>query len=234
VGGGPLGCAWIAGGRLMQHSFDIEHAAQYGLQESIMICNFEFWIAKNAANKRHIYDGKVWTYNSVKAFGELFPYFSTNQIRRSIDSLVNQDVLVTGNFNPSSYDRTTWYTFSDSFSSQIHLAKTTNGIGKNNKTLTSTDINTDAEPVGFTSFYEVYPKKTAKPNAIKAFKAAKLKDGELDSILIDIETRKASDDWTKENGKYIPMPATYLNQRRWEDGETAHTSSYASAMAGAI
>ena len=90
------------------------------------------------------------------------------------------------------------------------------------------------EPVGFASFYAVYPKKTAKPNAIKAFKAAKLKTGEIDSILTDIETRKQSDDWTKENGKYIPNPATYLNQRRWEDGETAHTSTYANVMAGAI
>jgi hypothetical protein len=90
------------------------------------------------------------------------------------------------------------------------------------------------EPVGFASFYAVYPKKTAKPNAIKAFKSAKLKTGEIDSILTDIETRKQSDDWTKENGKYIPNPATYLNQRRWEDGETAHTSSYANVMAGAI
>lgn len=90
------------------------------------------------------------------------------------------------------------------------------------------------EPVGFASFYAVYPKKTAKPNAIKAFKSAKLKAGEIDSILTDIETRKHSDDWTKENGKYIPNPATYLNQRRWEDGETAHTSSYANVMAGAI
>lgn len=91
-----------------------------------------------------------------------------------------------------------------------------------------------AEPIGFASFWSVYPKKTAKPNALKAYRAAKMKTGEIDSILTDIETRKQSDDWTKENGKYIPNPATYLNQRRWEDGETSHTSSYANVMAGAI
>lgn len=100
-------------------------------------------------------------------------------------------------------------------------------------TETETEADTD-KTVGFASFWSTYPKKIAKPNAIKAFKAAKLKTGEIDSILTDIDTRKQSDDWTKENGKYIPNPATYLNQRRWEDGETAHTSSYANVMAGAI
>ena len=102
---------------------------------------------------------------------------------------------------------------------------------------TDTDTETEADTdktVGFASFWSTYPKKIAKPAALAKFKAAKIKAGEIDAILTDIETRKQSDDWTKENGKYIPNPATYLNQRRWEDGETAHTSSYANVMAGAI
>ncbi len=221
----------------MQHSFDIDHAGKYGLQESILISNFEYWIAKNAANKRHQYDGRTWTYNSVKAFAELFPYLTANSIRRTIESLVTKGVLVTGNYNESSYDRTTWFAFSDTFKPQMHLAKNTNGSGKFAKTLTNTNINTDtAEPVGFASFWSTYPKKIAKPAAIAKFKAAKLKAGEIDSILTDIETRKHSDDWTKENGKYIPNPATYLNQRRWEDGETAHTGhkKVNGILAGAI
>ena len=32
-----------------------------------------------------------------------------------------------------------------------------------------------------------------------------------------IEQSKKSEQWTKDNGKYIPMPSTWLNQRRWED-----------------
>jgi len=102
---------------------------------------------------------------------------------------------------------------------------------------TDTDTETDTDKtVGFDSFWSAYPKKIAKPNAIKAFKAAKLKTGEIDSILTDIDARKQSDDWTKENGKYIPNPATYLNQRRWEDGETAHTGPLKvnGILAGAI
>jgi hypothetical protein len=32
-----------------------------------------------------------------------------------------------------------------------------------------------------------------------------------------IETHKKSSQWQKENGQYIPNPATWLNQRRWDD-----------------
>ena len=32
-----------------------------------------------------------------------------------------------------------------------------------------------------------------------------------------IEVAKESADWKKEGGKYIPYPATWLNNRRWED-----------------
>jgi hypothetical protein len=69
---------------------------------------------------------------------------------------------------------------------------------------------------GFAQFYQAYPKKAAKPAAEKAFKAARI-NGDLDKILADIERRKSGDDWQKDGGKYIPNPATYLSQRRWED-----------------
>ena len=68
----------------------------------------------------------------------------------------------------------------------------------------------------FARFYASYPKKIAKPAAEKAFKAARANDHLVD-ILADIERRKAGDDWQKDGGKFVPNPATYLNQRRWED-----------------
>ena len=32
-----------------------------------------------------------------------------------------------------------------------------------------------------------------------------------------IERFKQTNDWQKENGKYIPYPSTWLNNKRWED-----------------
>jgi len=36
-------------------------------------------------------------------------------------------------------------------------------------------------------------------------------------MMTALETQKASEKWLKDNGQYIPNPATWLNQRRWED-----------------
>ena len=76
----------------------------------------------------------------------------------------------------------------------------------------------DASPVAsaFVTFWETYPKKVARPVAEKAFDKVNA-EAVLDTILANIESRKACYDWQKENGKYVPDPATYLNQRRWED-----------------
>ena len=58
----------------MIHSFDIEVAKKYGITEAILLNNINFWIEKNKANEINFYDGYYWTFNSKKAFSELFPY----------------------------------------------------------------------------------------------------------------------------------------------------------------
>lgn len=70
----------------------------------------------------------------------------------------------------------------------------------------------------FNTFWAAYPKKNAKLNAQKAF--AKV-DVPLNVLLDALERQKASWDWQKEGGKYIPLPATWLNGRRWEDEDIA-------------
>jgi hypothetical protein len=95
----------------MHHSFDISYAKKYGVDEAIMISNFQYWIKKNWANEKHRHDGRIWTYNSVSAFEKLFPYWTAKQVRRVLDSLVSQGVLMRGEYNKSVYDRTSWYAF---------------------------------------------------------------------------------------------------------------------------
>ena len=114
----------------MIHAFDTDDATRYGLIESVMLSNFRYWIGHNRANGKHLHDGRTWTYNSVKAFGTLFPYLTANQIRRCLESLVLQGVLIRGNFNESAYDKTSWFAFSDGFFSLIDLANLPNGVGE--------------------------------------------------------------------------------------------------------
>jgi hypothetical protein len=73
------------------------------------------------------------------------------------------------------------------------------------------------EPVeDFYLFWSAYPKKVAKANAMSAFKKAKI-NGSIDLLLSELEKQKRSDQWKKDNGQFIPNPATWINQRRWED-----------------
>lgn len=67
----------------------------------------------------------------------------------------------------------------------------------------------------FNRFWTAYPKKEKKPDAAKAWKAAKL-DNLADMIVADV-TRRRMDDVQWHDRQFIPHPASYLRQRRWED-----------------
>lgn len=97
----------------MQHHFDIEIAEAYGLNEAIILNNIRFWVIHNEANGTNFHDGRFWTYNSMKAFEKLFPYMKPFAIRTALKSLEENGLIITGNYNKSSYDRTKWYTLSD-------------------------------------------------------------------------------------------------------------------------
>ena len=68
--------------------------------------------------------------------------------------------------------------------------------------------------VKFDEFWKAYPKKVGKEAAKNAWKKAK---PNLDQVLKALEWQCKSDQWLKEKGQFIPNPATYLNQGRWQD-----------------
>ncbi|QCL83891.1 hypothetical protein CFBP5875_04565 [Agrobacterium pusense] len=72
-----------------------------------------------------------------------------------------------------------------------------------------------AEPVsGFDEFWEAYPRKVGKPNAFKAWKRLK---PDLDAVLAALKRQKASEQWSKDDGQFIPHPTTWLNRAGWDD-----------------
>lgn len=77
---------------------------------------------------------------------------------------------------------------------------------------------------GFAEFWAVWPRgprKAAKQQCLN--KWAKYGCAEnASAIVAHVEAMKRSQDWTKENGAFIPAPLVYLNQQRW-DGEVLET-----------
>lgn len=97
----------------MTHCFDVDIAKQFGVLEAILLHYFEFWIQKNKANNTNFHDGHYWTYNSLSAFVEMFPYASKSKICTALNNLEKEGLIVTSNYNKSSYDRTKWYRLTD-------------------------------------------------------------------------------------------------------------------------
>lgn len=67
----------------------------------------------------------------------------------------------------------------------------------------------------FETFWSTYPKKVGKAAAQKSFQRLKVNNELLEAMLSSIEIQKQSKQWSDK--QFIPNPATYLNQRRWED-----------------
>lgn len=139
----------------MNHSFNVEIAKKYGIKEAIILEHLYFWVKKNEANEENFYAGRYWTYNTIKAFATLFPYFTARQINYALEKLVDYGLIIKGNYNKSAYDRTLWYALTDNALSffensidkkcEIDFTKLSNGNNANVKPIPdiNTDINTD-------------------------------------------------------------------------------------------
>lgn len=69
----------------------------------------------------------------------------------------------------------------------------------------------------FELFWASYPRKVGKGAAEKSWLRIHPTQELIQAIILAIETQQQSEQWTKNNGEFIPHPATWLNQRRWED-----------------
>ena len=134
----------------MEHSFNVEIAKEYGIVEAILLKHIYYWILKNKANNKYFYDDNYWTYNSTKAFAELFPYLSKRQIEYSLKKLIDKGLIVKGNYNKVTYDRTSWYAitklgYSILQNCEIEMTNLSNRNDENVKPIPNinTNINTD-------------------------------------------------------------------------------------------
>lgn len=100
--------------------------------------------------------------------------------------------------------------------------KSLEGIGKkteeNNTSINNTSINIkEINKERFELFWKEYPRKVNKFKTEEWFNKNSLTDEQFDLIITKLKKYKDTTDWKKDNGKYIPYPTTWLNQKRWED-----------------
>lgn len=91
------------------HSFDAEVATKVGINAAVVYRNLVFWVRHNETNRRNFHEGRYWTYNSLAAFDEQFPYLTAKQIRTALDKLVESGLILKGNFAEDRFKRANWY-----------------------------------------------------------------------------------------------------------------------------
>lgn len=96
------------------HYFNADEAIKYGIEKATMIYNIRYWLKINRANDTNIKtkDGKkyYWSFNTVSAYKDIFPYFTESSMQRWLKELEKDGVVIVGSFNKKKYDRTKWYT----------------------------------------------------------------------------------------------------------------------------
>ena len=69
----------------------------------------------------------------------------------------------------------------------------------------------------FAEFYSAYPRKVGRPSAEKAFANCKPTRELVAVMLAAIATQAKTLDWSRERLRFVPYPATWLNDERWKD-----------------
>ena len=103
---------------------------------------------------------------------------------------------------------------SNSLHSGGALARSQQKLHNNNTKAAETD---SARETAFDRFWNEYPRKAAKEAARKAWVKIRPENGTVERIITAVQAQSKTDQWKRDDGQYVPHPATWLNQQRWND-----------------
>ena len=127
-------------------------------------------------------------------------------------SVLNDDLELLVRLTSGNQAATEWQPSGNQMETEVSIGK--DSIVKDNKESDKPLALSSAADEDFQKFWSAYPKKVGKQTAKKAFQKA---DVPMDVLLTALDQQKQLAQWKKDGGQYIPNPATWLNQRRWED-----------------
>ena len=186
----------------MIHTFDANIAVEYGINAAILLQNIGYWVKQNEANETNYFDEHYWTFNSRRAYKELFPYMSERQINTAFQKLIDNDLIITGNYNKLAYDRTLWYALTQKGKCILHFdimenVKMSNGECQNVKPIPNVNTNNKHIYIQIKDLYNEtcvsFPRLTALSDKRKQTIKARLNSYSLDQIKEVFEKAEASD-----------------------------------------
>ena len=213
----------------MKHLFDVDIALKYGVNAAILLEKIGYWIKQNEANETNFFDGHYWTFNSRRAYRELFPYMSERQIATAFEKLIADGLIITGNYNKVAYDRTLWYALTEKGKCILHFdimdnINMSNGSAQKVQPIPNinTDINADVNAnsnisTEFDALWKLYPRKIGKPKALKAYEKARKKGVTYEEVERGIKSYRRQIEAQNTAAEYIKHGSTWFNQEGWRD-----------------
>jgi hypothetical protein len=197
-----------------KHTIEPALAKIIGLNETIFICQLNYWISKS----KNKIDEKIWVFNSLEEWEKQFPYWSSRTIQRIIKNLKNKNLLITKQIDKNKMNRTNWYTINYETMNKIQQKHTSNKQKEEEKTPKKSPneggkIYSDA----FIQFYNLFPKKYGKKLALQEFN----KLNETNQKMA-IKAAKQYAEYIEENeieAKYIKHSYIWLKEELYLDVE---------------
>ncbi len=100
--------------------------------------------------------------------------------------------------------------------SRVSAGVAFSSVSINERKALSSSEESARETDDFAAFWAAYPRRVGKDAARKAFDRRR-SDVTLEAVLAALELQKGSQQWQRDGGRYVPHPATWLNQGRWQD-----------------
>jgi hypothetical protein len=94
-------------------AFKTEHAEKYGIEAAILIQGIQLGLHLNKSKHSHIKMGKVWMYNSVREWHEVYTFMSESTIKRALQRLKDAKVIEVLQLDSNPMNKTNWYTLTN-------------------------------------------------------------------------------------------------------------------------
>jgi len=186
------------------------------------------WTKLGALISKHGSDGKIklskiqffkWTNTQQNEI----EYIANNMEKVNVKIIHNDNGDITVSFNnwkkyqeiTDSYARVKKYRMKQKETLSCNADKEEKRREENKKRKDNT--NTDEYDFEFEEFWKQYPKKIGKGAVFVSWKKLGKGRPPLVDLLNALGKQSKSLQWSQDNGKYIPNPLTWLNQKRWGD-----------------
>lgn len=95
----------------MYHTLNISLARRLGVNAALLAQYIWNEVCKKEFAGRDYFEGKYWMRSSQMMFTAVMPYLSKHMVRRALECLMKQGVIVRGKHSDSPFDHTSWYAF---------------------------------------------------------------------------------------------------------------------------